>query len=245
MALIGVSGKIASGKDTVGRIIQYLTSEYKDSYEFTNWLDRVENYKSNPYSLWQIKKFADKLKECISIITNISREDLEKSEVKNSNLPEEWNKNKIILDIHGIEYLSNFPTPITVRTLLQQFGTEVGRAIHNDFWVNALFNEYICLDTTLASSMGNVLDYSNCPYPNWIITDMRFPNEIKAVKDREGITIRLNRHDNSDMQATNRNQHSSEIALDNASFDYILDNQGTIEELIVMTKEILIKEKII
>jgi len=34
-------------------------------------------------------------------------------------------------------------------------------------------------------------------------------------------------------------------ALDNATFDYIIDNNGTIEELIIKVKEILIKEKII
>jgi hypothetical protein len=30
-------------------------------------------------------------------------------------------------------------------------------------------------------------------YPNWIITDCRFENELKAVKERDGITIRVQR----------------------------------------------------
>jgi dephospho-CoA kinase len=41
MSIIGISGKIGVGKDTVGRIIQYLTSKYKDKYDFIEWRDRL------------------------------------------------------------------------------------------------------------------------------------------------------------------------------------------------------------
>ena len=30
-------------------------------------------------------------------------------------------------------------------------------------------------------------------FPNWLITDVRFPNEVDAIKERQGITIRINR----------------------------------------------------
>ena len=40
------------------------------------------------------------------------------------------------------------------------------------------------------------------------------------------------------------NEHESEIALDNAEFDYTIENDGTIEDLIEKVKQILIKEKI-
>ena len=105
-------------------------------------------------------------------------------------------------------------------------------------------------------------------HPNWIITDMRFPNEMKAVKKRGGITIRVNRSSaqyerylefcktpectygdlNSEQwpmsfglfnrqsdSFKNRflvKEHESETALDNAEFDYVIDNNGTIEDLI-------------
>ena len=39
--------------------------------------------------------------------------------------------------------------------------------------------------------------------------------------------------------------HPSETALDNHPFDYTIDNNGTIEELIEKVREILIKEKLI
>jgi DNA-directed RNA polymerase subunit L len=39
--------------------------------------------------------------------------------------------------------------------------------------------------------------------------------------------------------------HPSETALDNANFDYVINNNGTIEELVEKVRDILVKEKII
>jgi hypothetical protein len=38
--MLGISGDINSGKDVVGRMFQYLTSEYQNKYSFENWLDK-------------------------------------------------------------------------------------------------------------------------------------------------------------------------------------------------------------
>lgn len=306
--IIGISGKIGSGKDTVGRIIQYLTCEYYNSiYSFEEWKDRVENYNSDTYSIWKIRKFADKLKECISIITGISREDLEEEEVKNSDLGDKWERwycyhykmrnnddpkgriDKYVATQEEVKKQHDFISShinnhqfenerLTVRKLLQEFGTEVGREIHPNFWVNVLFSEYKAKSLKNNPQL-NVADYSNSEFPNWIITDVRFPNELKAIKDRGGITIRINRMIGKvvkvdfsdeiftilDVKEDHRgilyiisekgefirpddiilDKHPSETALDNAIFDYIIDNNGTIKELIEKVKEILIKEKVI
>lgn len=95
-------------------------------------------------------------------------------------------------------------------------------------------------------------------YPNWIITDLRFPNELEAIKQRKGITIRINRPDyyfnkeekriiptSKEYVNVDINPHKSEIALDNAKFDYIVENDSDITSLIEKVKNILIKEKII
>jgi hypothetical protein len=80
---------------------------------------------------------------------------------------------------------------------------------------------------------------TNLIYPSWCITDMRFPNEMDAVKEREGITIRVVR------PGTESGTHPSETALDEATFDYEIINDGEIVDLIEKVKTILIKEKII
>jgi hypothetical protein len=75
----------------------------------------------------------------------------------------------------------------------------------------------------------------------FIITDTRFPNELSAVKERCGITIQVRRGEQVDSSVL----HESETALDNSSFDYVIINNGTIEELVEKVKDILVKEKII
>jgi hypothetical protein len=52
-------------------MFQYLTSEYQNKYSFENWLDRVDKYKSDPYSPIEIKKFADKLKDMVCVYYSV------------------------------------------------------------------------------------------------------------------------------------------------------------------------------
>lgn len=271
--IIGISGKIGSGKDTVGKIIQYLTSGYRHIHSYDQYLADVAKRNDYPeFHIWQIKKYATKLKQFISLVTGIPVEDLEKEKVKSRLLGEEWIRygyaDIFYRDMNGVpiminkqcskeEYLIHYKTnwqtaykhEYTVRELLQLIGTEVARQIHVDFWVNALFSEYKKEGGTegeerVASDGG----YYSTPsykgnFPKWLITDLRYPNEKKAIEDRGGICIRVNRND---ITAQNKiNKHTSETALDDANFNYILDNFGTIEELIEKVKEILIKEKII
>jgi len=40
-------------------------------------------------------------------------------------------------------------------------------------------------------------------------------------------------------------ENESETALDDYKFDYVIENNGTIEDLIIKVKEILIKEEIL
>ena len=91
--IIGISGKKGHGKDTVAKIIQgfdiwkknlALQTEYPLSNVFVRAyvLNRVSIYVSS----WQVKKFASTLKEIVSILTGFTIEDLEKEEIKNTNL---------------------------------------------------------------------------------------------------------------------------------------------------------------
>ena len=81
---------------------------------------------------------------------------------------------------------------------------------------------------------------NNLIYPSWCITDVRFPNEVKAIKKKDGITIRINR------ESDYNSNHFSEVALDNyENFDYTIDNNNCIDCLIENVKEILKHEKII
>ena len=255
MAIIALGGKINSGKDTVGKIIQYLTDATNTkNLSFTEWC--IVNEYSN-HHMWSIRKFAGKLKQMVSLLTGISVEDLEKQEVKDMVLGEEWASyawaymtGRVYEKCSKEEYLSKLPDTdfkvqriaMTVRQMLQQLGTEAVRNnIHPNAWVNALFADYIPIDPDKRASMGNVIDYSACEFPKWIITDMRFPNEYEAVKARKGITIRVIRdYVLSGGPEDPKNLHSSETALDNQTFDYEIQNSSSIEYLIEQVKNSII-----
>src|SRR5882757_8121199 len=145
--IIGISGKIGSGKDTVGNIIQYLTRN--KTLEEKGFKEFCEGYQSG--SDWQVKKFAEKLKQIVVLLTGCNRKDLEDQDFKNKQLSREWDYyrhgthlnpypiDKEIAKIMGKDRLYSY----TYRELLQKIGTEVMRdKIHQDIWINALFANY-------------------------------------------------------------------------------------------------------
>ena len=285
--IIGISGKAGSGKDTVGRIIQYLTSMRTYDKTFIEWesITKTNGRWYAGYSNWQIKKFADKLKDIVCLLIGCTREQLEDREFKEKKLVEAWWYWCVFKTSQRVSYLENKDFDKTdlsvtlikpnIRQILQELGTDLVRnQLHPDIWVNALFADY-----------RDKVDFNNNlpKSSNWIITDMRFPNELDAIKQRNGITIRVNRlcydsaedflvthHDKNiskigidinlnenssliDFEEPARiygyvplsEQHPSETALDNITFDYTIENNGTIEKLIEKVKQILIKENII
>jgi hypothetical protein len=269
--IIGISGEINSGKDTVGKMIQGLTSDNITDgeivdYSLTERIQAVTSYK--------VKKFAGKLKEIVCLLIGCTREQLEDREFKEKELGEEWwyiSKPEIGMLMpytednwaaHG-DFEENL-VMLTPRKLLQLLGTECGREIiHPNIWINALFADYTNIvknvksfeeepDSTKAYEMGK---------PKWIITDVRFPNEAQAIKDRGGIVIRVNRPILKDLkddtvtsmayalsvQAKQRKKgiyHPSETALDDYEFDHVINNNGSLDELLDKVKQILENEQL-
>ena len=124
----------------------------------------------------------------------------------------------------------------TLREVLQIVGTELLREGFNK-------------NVHVASTMANIKDKDNV-----IITDMRFPNELEAVKKRGGITIRVNRpcdicggsgYHKMSCPVSKSGEHYSETAIDKSKFDYVVNNDSDIQSLIEKVKEILIKEKLL
>jgi len=240
--IIGINGKIGSGKDTVGKIIQYL--QCYNTGEIT-----LDDVISNPEHEWwleeqskfEIKKFAGKLKEVASLLTGIDIEDFEDQEFKKSHLGSEWgtvrsnplNAVPVFEDVQFNELMS-------VREFLQKLGTEAMReGLHTNVWVNALFADYTPTHY-LIGALDTKLTDGEPVYPNWIITDMRFENELEAVVKHKGIAIRVVRP-----ERTLTGTHPSEIALDGFIMHYEIINDGTIKDLVEKVREILIKENII
>lgn len=290
--IISISGKIGSGKDTIGKIIQAYM-EFPNASELSI-LRILEGGIDN--SSTKIKKWADKLKEMLCVMTGTTREQWEDSTFKATVLDEQWWYWGMELDGGYGKVMLNYLTTSqaelsmyegltlikpTYRNLLELLGTECGRnIIHPNIWVNSLMSEYrpaiiknlhvpgdyvgrclTCDEPFLGAKRSCTC--KNCEsitekYPNWIITDTRFPNELQAVKSKGGITIKVLRGKvkcscitrdimqcDIDCNDSLETLHESETALDDAKFDYTIDNNDTIEELVKKIKEILIIEKII
>ena len=126
--------------------------------------------------------------------------------------------------------------PITPRYILQYWGTEVCRnGFHNDIWIASLENK-------IRKTVDNV-----------VITDVRFPNEIAAIKNAGGKVFRVKRgpdpewyddaiaHNQgptnmrwalSKMHLNQSNVHASEYSwVGNPNIDLEIDNNSTIDDL--------------
>lgn len=106
----------------------------------------------------------------------------------------------------------------TGREILQQFGTDAMRnGFDKDIWVKlALYDEEfspLYVDPVRVS-----------------FSDLRFENEATEIKKLGGILIRIDR-DVAGLKGAEGN-HASEVELDGfLEWDYILDNNGTLEDL--------------
>ena len=250
--IIGINGKLGSGKDTVGKIVQYLLcknvgdisiEEIISCNDHDWWLDEQSKF--------EIKKFAGKLKQIGSILSGVPVEKFEDQEFKKLNMGSDWDH-----ELVGEDWVDLKPVlvPMTYREFLQKLGTEAMRdGLHTNVWVNALFADYKGFVKEW-DEFGNDLLVE---YPNWLITDMRFPNEMEAVVEKGGLTIRVSRklkigsedygYTYVDVKQAVKDgimapEHPSETALDNSTFDYEIVNDGTIKELAEKVQIILIKE---
>jgi hypothetical protein len=178
--------------------------------------------------------FAGTLKDAVASVFGWDRDMLEGS-TKSSR---EWREE---VDTWWADRL-NIPD-LTPRWVLQQWGTEVCRqGFHNDIWVASVENK-------LRTSKDNI-----------VITDCRFANEVVAIKNANGTTLRVERGPQpewyDDAVAYNRGLqhigwvmakdrlmklkiHASEYSSVGLDYDHYVDNNGTIDDLHRQMKSII------
>lgn len=162
--------------------------------------------------------FANTLKDAVSNIFHWDRDMLQGLSAESRAWREEvddWWAERL-----GIPHL-------TPRWVLQFFGTDVCRDnFSNDIWVASL-------ERKLMQSKDNI-----------VISDVRFANEIHAIKDAGGTIVRLQRgplpvwwdtaRNNPELMATTAPAvHSSEWAWVSSGEDVVIHNDGTILDLAV------------
>jgi hypothetical protein len=131
----------------------------------------------------------------------------------------------------------NMPN-LTPRLVLQLWGTEVCRkSFHDDIWIASVENK-------LRNSRDSI-----------VISDCRFPNEIKSIKAAGGKVIWVQRgitpHWYSIAEQANRGDvkaqqwlanegiHASETAWAGTNFDAIVNNNGSLDDLYKQLKNLV------
>jgi hypothetical protein len=199
--IVGVSGFIGSGKDTIA-----------------DYLITFKGFKRMSY--------AGPLKDAVASIFGWDRDLLEGT----TKYSREWRDQ---VDPWWAERLDI--KHLTPRWVLQQWGTEVGRrAFHDDIWIASIENQ-----------LRTVKD-------DIVISDCRFPNELKSIKKMGGITIRVSRGENPVWYDAamayskgyyakeypdamkileSHNVHASEYSSVGLNYDHYVENNGTIDQL--------------
>lgn len=196
--------------------------------------DTIADYLVNIHQ-FRRESFANTLKDAVSSVFGWDRTMLEgrtKQSREWREQPDTWWSNRL-----GRE--------ITPRLMLQLWGTEVcRRGFHDDIWIASLENK-------LRNTNDDV-----------VISDCRFPNEIKAIKDAGGIVVRVirglepewyeaavsvNRGPNANStwslskhKLEKLGIHASETSWIGTEFDAVIDNNDGMDHLYKQVNDLVL-----
>jgi hypothetical protein len=175
------------------------------------------------------ESFASSLKDAVANVFGWDRQMLEGRTTESRawrEQPDEWWSTRLGRDI-------------TPRWVLQYWGTEVIRdGFHDDMWIASLENK-------IRTSRDNI-----------VITDCRFPNEIRAIRAQGGKIIwvqrgalpewynialeeNLKQSEEAKWKLIQLKIHASETSWVGTEFDSEINNNGTIDELFAQLKSLV------
>ena len=158
--------------------------------------------------------FADALKDAVSTIFTWPRGLLE----GDSNASRAFRERVDPWWSHKLGY------EVTPRLILQKMGTEACRhGIADNIWIAALEKRIH-------------------GYEDVVISDCRFPNELDFVRSAGGVIVRVKRGEEPSLEEQMK-MHISETAWNSVVPDYVIDNDGTLQELKDKIKLVLTVEQ--
>jgi len=127
------------------------------------------------------------------------------------------------------------------RQIAQLIGTEGGRELfRDDIWVRRAHLEYITHLETTAMLPKERYDNGTVDGLNgMVITDVRFPNEAEWIKEFDGVVIHIERPGADGV--VGEASHASEAGYPDEFKDFIVQNDGSLDDLYVKIDEIFEK----
>ena len=108
-------------------------------------------------------------------------------------------------------------TAVTVRRILQWWGTEYRRAEDPDYWTKA---------------WSRKVEQFDLEKVHVLVDDVRFMNELNAIKGHGGLIVKIERPG-----FDGANNHASETSLDDYdAWDHVVVNDGTLDEFKTMVE---------
>lgn len=232
--LIGVGGLRNSGKDTVTNIIDYI---FRNGITRANYKRWIINGINNTVYKNQTIGFADGIKDILSRLFGIKRKCFDdrvfKDEIyyhlsKRQFISNEAVEKEHVCIIHsqminttlGLNNYIDGNYCIKLRTLMQWFGTEIGRyQIYDEVWIDDTIRR--------ANEIRNRHNYC-------FISDVRFGNESEVIHKARGIVIKIERPN------LVQDDHPSEEL--NFEYDFVINNDGSLMTLFYRVLEFVKKE---
>lgn len=226
--IIGIAGKAKSGKDTVAGMVTYIIREGLFKADYRTWSIRYDK-PGVTRDIGAITHFADFIKDICSRVFLINRHYFDSivykeqlcylmdngKFVKLKEVPKDYIiANHAILSTTSIASLLkdyNNKVAISLRTMLQYVGTELGRnQLGNNCWINATMSN--------ASIIRNRFGFC-------AIADVRFANECDAIRNQKGGFVIEIKKPNNDEIKPEGSIHFSE-SLEGINPDFVIDNDG-------------------
>lgn len=189
MYKLSITGKANSGKNTLSKLL--IAEIFQQKY--------LAKGQGDSYRGSELIAFADPIKEMVQyMFPKLNKEYLYgPSYLRNECVPGAYKNGD----------------PLTVRNLLQDIGTGLGRSYKDDIWLEVFDHRF-----ELAKENKSVV----------IVPDVRFRNEFNHLKEKNFYQIKLIR------DSIAQSNHISETNQDGISFnefDYVVHNNGTLQDL--------------
>lgn len=215
--LIALHGLAHSGKDTVCAFIKaHLALSETDYDKKPNiiqqyFYDSLTNANDETNNSFVIAGYERFANPLKAIIKSfLGVDDLNSPIVKEMQLSDDW------IPVGGIQSL-------TIRQLHCEIADAIKGVINQDIFATSLFER---IKKSTAEGV-------------WLINDMRFENELELCKANNCYTVKIIRAEAEKERSCMEFVHSSEKGLPASEFDYIIRNDGSLEELFIKTADML------